>query len=1204
MPSPRRRSAPGATTSRRWAAGGGEAGCRWPSSGWSSWVASSSSTTSECPLDLDLPDFHGRLSSRPEGGLAGHISFEPGRLKMGAAPELPVGTEIDVVVHRGVVDVQGARLVAEKTNLAYHGRIRLAGRPQGQLQPRGAGGPRRSREARLPLRPRPRGGRALERAPLDRRVAAADRRAHGGDGRGLPGRRRPALRELALLRRHAGARPARSRRGRARRLQPAGGRRATDRDPAARPHPGVRARSRRRRAPADDLRLGRDASRDRRHRRGGRELAEREDPTREREDRGRPRGAGGRALPARRPTRLARGGRATDLRARGPARAGDERARERRGGRGGSRPPRGRGGDGGPRGDGDGAHARAPGARKPGGAARGPERQRDDSAARGAAPSTGRSSRAASRARASATPGWTGGARHGRAPWTRLSSRSIRAPSSCARAQGEIRWEGRTEIGWFGLRDGLAGRARASSWPVEDLVKFMEWDVVATGARDRRSGGPRPAERTGRRGEGAWRVAAGTTPSPTTRPARVALEGARRRGHPRRGARRGRLRGLPRQRDRRRRLRRLGGDGRASISARSPRRPLPGVAFGGRLSGRLEMQGTLTRPRLRASLSSTRLFLGDEGIGALEARLVGTGDGRVAVDGSCRSARVDLALAGDGGRPPAVRGRPHPLRALDEPRPLPARGGPPPFSLPRSRSWPPARCACAARSRRRPRSGRRRWSPTSRCSSPTSPSGLASPCGSRSPAAASSSPTSTWPERGPTSPSPAGWTCSARALSPSPPAARRTCARSLSSRGACAARARRASPSRCRAPALAPRVLGTLDLEGAGLRVRGFPHGVEGLQGRVRFTERAAELDGVSGTLAGGRLTLEGQAAYPGGRLTSYDIRPTGRGLALRYPEGLRSLIDAQLRLFGDAGKQWITGTVDVRQALYTKRYDVASELLGARRVLPAPDAASLEEGAQLDLRVRAPGTVRIDNNLADSRRERRPLHPGHDAGPGRDRARGDRARAALLPGTDLRHPEGHPGLRQPPAARPPLRHRGRDPHPLLPGDAARLRHSRARHPHPHLRPAAVVAPDPRPPRRAGRDRGRQPDPDPGPAEPGAARRGGRGHPRRRAALGVGRPRARGRAALRPEPLLDRPLAAARGGHHARPRASPSASGSPPTSTSSTRRTCAAPRSASSPSSTRSPTASRSCSPARTPAPPRPASRRGWAFDVRIRQSR
>jgi translocation and assembly module TamB len=84
----------------------------------------------------------------------------------------------------------------------------------------------------------------------------------------------------------------------------------------------------------------------------------------------------------------------------------------------------------------------------------------------------------------------------------------------------------------------------------------------------------------------------------------------------------------------------------------------------------------------------------------------------------------------------------------------------------------------------------------------------------------------------------------------------------------------------------------------------------------------------------------------------------------LRYPEGLRSLIDAELRLFGDTQQQWVTGTIDVRQALYTKRYDVASELLALRRALPARATASAT-GARLDLRMRAPGTLRIDNNLA-----------------------------------------------------------------------------------------------------------------------------------------------------------------------------------------------------------------------------------------------
>ena len=40
------------------------------------------------PLDLDLPEFKGRLQGRAEGGVEGHLSFEPGRLRVGSAPEL------------------------------------------------------------------------------------------------------------------------------------------------------------------------------------------------------------------------------------------------------------------------------------------------------------------------------------------------------------------------------------------------------------------------------------------------------------------------------------------------------------------------------------------------------------------------------------------------------------------------------------------------------------------------------------------------------------------------------------------------------------------------------------------------------------------------------------------------------------------------------------------------------------------------------------------------------------------------------------------------------------------------------------------------------------------------------------------------------------------------------------------------------------
>jgi translocation and assembly module TamB len=146
--------------------------------------------------------------------------------------------------------------------------------------------------------------------------------------------------------------------------------------------------------------------------------------------------------------------------------------------------------------------------------------------------------------------------------------------------------------------------------------------------------------------------------------------------------------------------------------------------------------------------------------------------------------------------------------------------------------------------------------------------------------------------------------------------------------------------------------------------MRGFPHGLEGAQGTVRFNESALEVEQLTGRLAGGTVELQGRATYAQGRITSFDVRPVGQGIALRYPEGIRSLLDADIRLFGDDDRQWLTGSIDVKQATYSRRYDVASELLATRN--PTEASASFGESLSLDLKVHAPGTLRIDNNLAN----------------------------------------------------------------------------------------------------------------------------------------------------------------------------------------------------------------------------------------------
>lgn len=913
------------------------------------------------PLNLDLPKFQGRLASRPQGGVAGHVSFGPGTMRFGDAPSLPMGTEIDLILDKGLLTVEGARLVGERTNLAYHGRLRLSKDPRGQFQLEGpldlavldrhvfrsglgfAGdvdwkgllsvdGPRLRIEGRLTGR-----GGAFMGASVPRFsswlsydgteglvMRDLDVLAFSGSGRlavdvpptstGRPVHVRGNVKEadgegvlgmifgwgkMGVGTAATGPIDLRWPKGRARQLS---GR--VDVDLAPRPDGRTPLSGRLEWSAEDGVQ--------------NYERADLQTPA----TKGRVRGR----VDAEDQARLQVEGETSDL-----AATDDLFVRVRR-------------------------------------ALGNPEAQKAGFRGSGSFVGLwrGTTTDPVFEGRFTAPSLGYAGVDWGRAQWSGVfdtAAESVESrPLVVRKGEGELQWDGLTEVGWFGMRDSVSGRFRIGNWPAEDVVTFMEWDIDATGlvsgggsVRGRRSA-PDGEARVSARGGRYYGVAYDE-----------AVLASRWKG-PLTEVTSGRLQ--------------IGGgdvtfhgsltddgvyDGAAvlrgvDIGALAPLAP-EGAALSGPLAGTLELQGNLSRPRLRGQLSSTHLFLGDEGLGALEATLVGSGDGRVGVEARCRSGRVDLALAGE-------------VATLA------------PYSS-------------ALRVTARDTS----LDPFLRALRPSLPSALALVASGEVEL------------RGPLG-SPADMHVEAnvpdlRLLLPEYPIRASEPVRfaveggrmvlddfhlaaegtdltitggmdlvgegpsSISAHGRADLRALSLVTRRLRAAGTArlavevtgtrtsPRLVGTLDLDGAGARVRGFPHGVESLTGRVRFTESAAELENVLGAFAGGRLSIEGQAAFGEGQLRSYDVRPTARAVSLRYPEGLRSQLDAELRLFGDAKEQWITGTVDVRQALYTKRYDVASELLGTGRRLAPPTPASLDDGARLDLEIRVPGTLRIENNLA-----------------------------------------------------------------------------------------------------------------------------------------------------------------------------------------------------------------------------------------------
>ena len=158
------------------------------------------------------------------------------------------------------------------------------------------------------------------------------------------------------------------------------------------------------------------------------------------------------------------------------------------------------------------------------------------------------------------------------------------------------------------------------------------------------------------------------------------------------------------------------------------------------------------------------------------------------------------------------------------------------------------------------------------------------------------------------------------------------------------------------------------------LRHFSLPHAIEHLNGSVTFDGGGLSVDGVTGRLGDGDVKLGGRIGFRGFEPAEYGLTATGTGMRLRYPEGFRSVVDADLALRGPFGSPVLSGTVNVKNAVYERSFDPAGGNIfgrasGASAKAPAPVPPPAGAGGYFplgfDIRVLAPNTLRIENRAA-----------------------------------------------------------------------------------------------------------------------------------------------------------------------------------------------------------------------------------------------
>ena len=152
------------------------------------------------------------------------------------------------------------------------------------------------------------------------------------------------------------------------------------------------------------------------------------------------------------------------------------------------------------------------------------------------------------------------------------------------------------------------------------------------------------------------------------------------------------------------------------------------------------------------------------------------------------------------------------------------------------------------------------------------------------------------------------------------------------------------------------------------VRYSALPHSLQDINGRLVFDGQGIRIVDAVAQLGGGPVRFGGRIGLNGFQPGTLDLTATGEQMHLRYPEGFRSTIDAALTLRGMPSAMVLGGNVIIRDGIYTKRFEPNVDifaLASGGADLPAPVSEATTLPVRFDIKIQAPGTLRLENNLA-----------------------------------------------------------------------------------------------------------------------------------------------------------------------------------------------------------------------------------------------
>lgn len=160
-----------------------------------------------------------------------------------------------------------------------------------------------------------------------------------------------------------------------------------------------------------------------------------------------------------------------------------------------------------------------------------------------------------------------------------------------------------------------------------------------------------------------------------------------------------------------------------------------------------------------------------------------------------------------------------------------------------------------------------------------------------------------------------------------------------------------------------PGLRGRVDFQDGSLSLEDVPNGLSQLHGTLEFNQDRLEVKSLTTMSGGGLLSVGGYLAYQHGIYA--DLSVSGKGVRIRYPQGVSSLADIGLHLQGSQSNLLLSGDVLITRFSVSSDLDIAALAAQANAVSTIVPADAPSNHIRLDVHVASSPQLNFQNAYA-----------------------------------------------------------------------------------------------------------------------------------------------------------------------------------------------------------------------------------------------